>query len=84
VKPMKIPKVGQVSNPVIQIDFSFYGPKVSAHTGVKIVMKTSKNPESSLIRRAISKFDTDAKIVKVIAVRTKHIVKIYLIFFVFV
>jgi hypothetical protein len=57
---------------------------VSAQTGVKIVMKTSKNPESNLIARASSKFDTDANIVKVIAVKTKQTVNIYLIFFVFV
>jgi hypothetical protein len=57
---------------------------VSAQTGVKIVMKTSKNPESNLIARASSKFYTDANIVKVIAVKTKQTVNIYLIFFVFV
>ena len=57
---------------------------MSAQTGVKIVMKTSKNPESNLIARASSKFYTDANIVKVIAVKTKQTVNIYLIFFVFV
>ena len=57
---------------------------MSAQTGVKIVMKTSKNPESNLIARASSKFDTDANIVKVIAVKIKQTVNIYLIFFVFV
>lgn len=84
VNPINIPNVGQESNPVIQIDFSFWGPKVSAHTGVKIVMKTSKNPERSLISNATSKFDTLAKMVKVIAVKTKHTVKIYLILYFFV
>ena len=57
---------------------------MSAQTGVKIVMKTSKNPESNLIARASSKFYTDANIVKVIAVKTKQTDNIYLIFFVFV
>jgi hypothetical protein len=54
-KPINTPKVGHARRPVIQIDFSFDGPNVSAHTGVKIVIKTSKNPERNLIKSANSK-----------------------------
>lgn len=72
---MKIPIVGHESRPVIQIDFSFYGPNVSAQTGVNIVMNTSKKPVSILNNNANSKFvtlaNTDRDIATIIKLTDK-------------
>ena len=47
--------MGHVYKTVIQTDFSLWDPNVSAQTGVNIVIKTSKNPASTLIDNASSK-----------------------------
>lgn len=78
-KPMNIPKVGHVCKTVIQTDFSLWDPKVSAQTGVKIVINTSKNPASNLIDKPSSKFLVYANIISVIAEKTRLIDRIDLI-----